>query len=129
MRKISFIIKISFLTVTLLVNGCSIQTYNKSNFSYNSKTKEGYNNPNDRSINQVSNNKIANFPTYPPIYLPILGESKNLTSSEKISMNIWRNTIIELAKQNKTSLFINGSNGKKQIALTFDDGPLAHIRM
>jgi len=44
-------------------------------------------------------------------------------------MNIWRNTIIELAKQNKTSLFINGSNGKKQIALTFDDGPLAHIPM
>lgn len=58
-----------------------------------------------------------------PIYLPILGDSKNLTVSEKNSMDEWRKTAVELAKANTTSLFINGFTKEKKIALTFDDGP------
>ncbi|SFC29036.1 polysaccharide deacetylase family protein [Clostridium uliginosum] len=91
----------------------------QSNVLGSTSTKEDYKNSSDKLINQNSTNKLSNV----PIYLPILGESKNLTKKEKENMKRWRNGIIELAKKNKTSVYINGSTEKKQIALTFDDGP------
>lgn len=56
-------------------------------------------------------------------YLSILGNSKNLTPKQKEEMDIWRKDIVEFAKTNKDIVYINGPRGKKEVALTFDDGP------
>lgn len=46
-----------------------------------------------------------------------------MKENQKKDMSIWRKDIVELAKKNKNSVFINGFAEKKQVALTFDDGP------
>lgn len=61
------------------------------------------------------------------VYYPIVGESKNLSPQEKTALEASRKRVVELAKKNKDSLFINGPTNKKVVALTFDDGPDASI--
>lgn len=53
--------------------------------------------------------------------LEIMGESSFLEKKTVASMQKWREEIIEFSKT-QDQLFINGPN-KKQVALTFDDGP------
>ncbi len=53
--------------------------------------------------------------------LEIKGESPFLEKRTVVSMQKWRDEIIEFSKTQET-VFINGPN-KKQVALTFDDGP------
>ncbi|MGE5627610.1 MAG: polysaccharide deacetylase family protein [Solirubrobacterales bacterium] len=60
-------------------------------------------------------------------YLPILGESKNLTVKEKQAMSSWRAEVVEFAKNNKELVYINGPVNEKKVALTFDDGPDGNI--
>lgn len=71
----------------------------------------------------VKSNKNTTNTTGTITYIPILGESKNLTEKQKMSMDKWRKDIVELANKNKDSVVINGSTEKKRVALTFDDGP------
>lgn len=53
--------------------------------------------------------------------LEIKGESPYLEKKTVTSMQKWREEIIEFSKT-KDNVYINGPN-KKQVALTFDDGP------
>ncbi|MEI2401198.1 polysaccharide deacetylase family protein, partial [Paenibacillus phytohabitans] len=53
--------------------------------------------------------------------LDIKGESPFLEKKTVMSMQKWREEIIEFSKSQE-HVFINGPN-KKQVALTFDDGP------
>lgn len=53
--------------------------------------------------------------------LDIKGESSQLSASAWESMKEWRKQIVSFAQENK-NVYINGPN-KKQVALTFDDGP------
>ncbi|TCJ03146.1 polysaccharide deacetylase family protein [Cytobacillus praedii] len=53
--------------------------------------------------------------------LDIKGESNQLSASAWESMKEWRKQIVSFA-QDHENVYINGSN-KKQVALTFDDGP------
>jgi peptidoglycan-N-acetylglucosamine deacetylase len=58
-----------------------------------------------------------------PIVYPIVGESKNLTPSERTSMERARKRTVELAKANRGIMFINGPVTEKAVAITIDDGP------
>lgn len=60
-------------------------------------------------------------------FYKILGVSNKLSEKEKSSMTKWREDIVELAKKNAGTMFINGNPNKKAVALTFDDGPDANI--
>ncbi|WP_180968137.1 polysaccharide deacetylase family protein [Cytobacillus massiliigabonensis] len=53
--------------------------------------------------------------------LDIKGESHQLSASAWESMKEWRKQIVSFAQENE-NVYINGPN-KKQVALTFDDGP------
>ncbi len=55
--------------------------------------------------------------------MEILGEWKNLTKKQQASMKKWRDEIVDLAGKNEGKLYINGPAERKQVALTFDDGP------
>jgi peptidoglycan/xylan/chitin deacetylase (PgdA/CDA1 family) len=55
--------------------------------------------------------------------MDILGESENLTEKQKASMEKWRAEIAGLAGKNEGKLYLNGPAYRKQVALTFDDGP------
>lgn len=70
----------------------------------------------DKKESLYTKNKINN------IY-NILGDSPCLTAKEKSAMSAWRNDAVNLARQNKEALFINGNPSTKTICLTFDDGP------
>jgi len=110
MRKFSFLL-ISILIISLLLlGGCGKQSSGQGNSSTNSNVSQE-----NKPTNENTSDDI--------LYLPILGESKNLTEKQKKDMSIWRKDIVDLAKKNKNSVFINGSAEKKQVALTFDDGP------
>ncbi|MBC2582108.1 polysaccharide deacetylase family protein [Clostridium sp. DJ247] len=61
------------------------------------------------------------------VYYPIVGESKNLSPRERAAMEKSRKRVVELAKANKGTMFINGPTNKKVVALTFDDGPDSRI--
>lgn len=53
--------------------------------------------------------------------LDIKGESNQLSASAWESMKEWRQQMVSFAREHK-NVYINGPN-KKQVALTFDDGP------
>jgi peptidoglycan/xylan/chitin deacetylase (PgdA/CDA1 family) len=55
--------------------------------------------------------------------LEILGESDKLTEAQWAAMQQWRQTVQQMAATHPDSLYLNGSGAKKQVALTFDDGP------
>jgi peptidoglycan/xylan/chitin deacetylase (PgdA/CDA1 family) len=55
--------------------------------------------------------------------LEILGESDKLTEAQWVAMQQWRQTVQQMAATHPDSLYLNGSGAKKQVALTFDDGP------
>lgn len=55
--------------------------------------------------------------------LKILGVSDKLSQSQQDSMNKWRESIIEVSRNNSDSLYIDGRSTEKLVALTFDDGP------
>jgi peptidoglycan-N-acetylglucosamine deacetylase len=65
-----------------------------------------------RSIGTASKNKYI---------LDIKGKSNQLSESAWTSMQKWRKDIVFFA-QNQDNVYINGPD-KKQVALTFDDGP------
>lgn len=53
----------------------------------------------------------------------ILGRSDNLNQQQWIDMQQWRNDAKNAAMKNAGEVFINGNGKKRQVALTFDDGP------
>ena len=55
--------------------------------------------------------------------LDILGRSDKLTTPEWTAMQQWRSSVKQIATENPTTVFINGSGAKPEVALTFDDGP------
>ena len=55
--------------------------------------------------------------------LEILGESDKLTRVQWAAMQQWRQTVQQMAAAHPGLLYLNGSGAKKQVALTFDDGP------
>jgi Predicted xylanase/chitin deacetylase len=57
----------------------------------------------------------------------IKGSSKNLTEKEKSAQKKWMEDIIKVAKQYPNDAFVNGDINKKNVALTFDDGPDGRI--
>lgn len=57
-----------------------------------------------------------------PIY-NILGMSNKLTPNQWKAMEDWRNKVVNLSKENKDVVYINGYSTEKMVALTFDDGP------
>ena len=59
----------------------------------------------------------------PARVLDILGGSDKLTSQQWIVMQQWRSSVKQSATENPTTVFINGSGAKPEVALTFDDGP------
>ncbi|MDH4617551.1 polysaccharide deacetylase family protein [Brevibacillus sp. AY1] len=58
--------------------------------------------------------------------LAIKGESNQLSTKAKQNMDRWRNEIRQFASKHRDEVYINGPN-KKQVALTFDDGPDATV--
>ncbi len=76
---------------------------------------QGTNIQNDGSQKPLDKPEITSY--------SILGESKNLTKKQKEDMDKWRSEIVGLSKNNKDYIYINGGEGKKEVALTFDDGP------
>jgi peptidoglycan-N-acetylglucosamine deacetylase len=74
------------------------------------------------SVVTKSNNKedAANNEK-PSYFLPIVGTSKKLSPSSWANMVKWRENAVELGKVH-ANVHVNGPD-KKQIALTFDDGP------
>lgn len=58
--------------------------------------------------------------------LAIKGESNQLSQKARQNMDRWRNKIRQFANQHRGEVYINGPN-KKQVALTFDDGPDASV--
>jgi len=55
--------------------------------------------------------------------LEILGESDKLTEAQWTAMQEWRQTVQQMAAAHPDRIYLNGSDTKKQVALTFDDGP------
>lgn len=83
--------------------------------------------PSEKNTNGVITSPQAeNKPAEQKIY-DILGYSSKLNKKSKEDMEKWRKEIVELAKQNTDSVFINGNTNKKVVALTFDDGPDSKI--
>lgn len=59
----------------------------------------------------------------PAKVLDILGQSDNLSVQQWSAMQTWRKDAKRSAEENPQLLFINGKGSKRQVALTFDDGP------
>ena len=57
-----------------------------------------------------------------PIY-NILGNAQRPTIYPNTAMKQWRAAVVTLASSYRDSLYINGTPEKKNVALTFDDGP------
>ena len=79
---------------------------------------------NSKAVHHISvyNPERANADKISDEYvLDIKGQSKQLTASAWESMKNWRQQIVAFAKEHE-NVYINGPN-KKQVALTFDDGP------
>ncbi len=51
----------------------------------------------------------------------------NLSEKQKVSTTKWKDEIIKLAEKHPDDIILNGTSGKKRVALTFDDGPDAKI--
>ncbi|MBP2242734.1 peptidoglycan/xylan/chitin deacetylase (PgdA/CDA1 family) [Cytobacillus eiseniae] len=79
---------------------------------------------NSKAVHHLSilNQDRVNVDKTKEVYvLDIKGQSNQLTASAWESMNVWRKQIVAFAKEHE-NVYINGPN-KKQVALTFDDGP------
>lgn len=99
-------IKIGLVLICFLfVTSCSNINYNKDAEKTDSKQNTEQN---------VKKEKI--------IY-EIKGKSNKLTEKEKEAQKKWMEDIIKVAKQNPNDVFVNGDSNKKEVALTFDDGP------
>lgn len=109
--------KILIITCLFLLSSCN----NKINTeSKNSSTNQ---NTNQSTKNTLQNEKQNNE----KIIYEILGKSNKLTEKEKASAKKWMEDIIRVARENPDYVFVNGDTAKKQVALTFDDGPDGRI--
>ena len=81
------------------------------------------NNVNNRDKDPKNKNNSIDVKSagYDP--LKIVGISTKLSKSQSDSMNKWRESILEISKNNRDSVFIDGRTNEKLVALTFDDGP------
>lgn len=109
--------KILIITCLFLLSSCN----NKINTeSKNSSTNQ---NTNQSTKNTLQNEKQNNE----KIIYEILGKSNKLTEKEKASAKKWMEDIIRIARENPDYVFVNGDTAKKQVSLTFDDGPDGRI--
>lgn len=71
------------------------------------------------------NEQPAEVQTPPETVKPLetLGKSDNLTEAQWTAMQEWRQTMQQMAAVHPDLLYLNGCDVKKQVALTFDDGP------
>lgn len=108
------IIKTILIIVCLfLLSSCNNKVSTESkNTETTQNTNQSY--KNTKEDEKQNNEKI--------IY-EILGKSNKLTEKEKTSTKKWMEDIIRIAKENPNYVFVNGDTAKKQVALTFDDGP------
>lgn len=108
------IIKTILIIVCLfLLSSCNNKVSTESkNTETTQNTNQSY--KNTKEDEKQNNEKI--------IY-EILGKSNKLTEKEKASTKKWMEDIIRIAKENPNYVFVNGDTAKKQVALTFDDGP------
>lgn len=109
------IIKIGVILVCFLFFvACGKRDYNKNTEITNSNQNTEQNIKNTEDKQNTNTEKV--------IY-DIKGSSKNLTEKEKSSQKKWKEDIIKVAKQYPNAAFVNGDINKKNVALTFDDGP------
>ncbi|MGE5416993.1 MAG: polysaccharide deacetylase family protein [Acidobacteriota bacterium] len=55
--------------------------------------------------------------------LPILGRSNQLTAKQVAAMQDWRSDSVLTARAYPGQVYVNGPASRKQVCLTFDDGP------
>ncbi len=58
-----------------------------------------------------------------PFFYNIVGTSTTPKKYPDAGLTKWRESVVNLAKKYPSSLYINGQNTNKVVALTFDDGP------
>lgn len=114
MKKVNIINIAVVIVCVLFITSCGKIDYNKNTEVANSKQDTEQNNKNIEDKQSINREKI--------IY-EIKGNSKNLTEKEKASYKKWMEDIIKVAKQHPNDVFVNGDTNKKNVALTFDDGP------
>lgn len=105
MKRINLIIIGIILVCSLFFVACGKNNYNK-----------------DMELVNSNQNEKQNTNTEKVIY-DIKGSSKNLTEKEKLAQKKWKEDIIKVARQYDSDVFVNGDTNKKNVALTFDDGP------
>lgn len=99
-------IKIGLVLICFLfVTSCSNINYNRNAEKTDSKQNTEQNVKKEKVIYEIK------------------GKSNKLTEKEKEAQKKWVEDIIKVAKQNPNDVFVNGDTNKKEIALTFDDGP------
>ena len=124
MKKLLFIFLI--FTMFLLTSCSSNQSSTKDSSSPNNSSESfGQNNTvTDSSSSSNTSSPTNDKPKTEPLnFYSILGVSNKLTSSEKASMDKWRSEIVNISKQNPSTVIINGDTQDKTVCLTFDDGP------
>ena len=109
--------KILIITCLFLLSSCN------NKISTESKNSSTIQNTNQSTKSTSQNDKQNNE----KIIYEILGKSNKLTEKEKASAKKWMEDIIRVARKNPDYVFVNGDTAKKQVALTFDDGPDGRI--
>lgn len=123
--------KIIPYTICLFIfTGCGLNSNNNkvstSNDSDNSKSRNiKSDNINDTTKSIINNNDTTDNNAKPSeqSYHDILGKTNKYGPKEIASAEKWKKQILDLAKANRNDVFINGFTNKKEVALTFDDGP------
>ncbi|WP_169735789.1 polysaccharide deacetylase family protein [Clostridium lundense] len=111
------IILIILLIIVLGAWGYNINTKIKNNKVVEKELKKNMEKDNLQEVDKDLTSKEER-----PIY-NILGRSNKLTPNQWKAMEDWRNKVVNLSKENKDVVYINGYSTEKMVALTFDDGP------
>jgi Predicted xylanase/chitin deacetylase len=103
--------------------------YNPKSIITNNNTTDNNTKPTNPTPSSAQDSAFSlpedNKPTkvLEPTYHDILGKSNKYGPKDLDNWKKWKDQILDLAKANKNDVFINGFTDKKEVSLTFDDGP------
>ena len=117
------VLKKALIVVILIIIGMFAGVYGYA--WMNANRVDSRTSPNNQQAEVQTPSSSEPQVTVPEIVKPleILGESDNLTEAQWTAMQEWRQTAQQMAAAHPDSIYLNGSDAKKQVALTFDDGP------